>query len=168
MGTQGSDQKGSIIFNNGGADTAGPIWYDENSHNFAMDVFATRLRVLRDIGESSPSLLGEFDASGNLFMGGYVSATTGIRVAATLTAAGTTGNQTINKPSGRVNFAAAATSLTVTDSLVTTSSLVLAVLQTNDATARIANVVPASGSFTINLTAAATAETACAFFVVNQ
>jgi hypothetical protein len=86
---------------------------------------------------------------------------------ATNTATGTTGNQTINRPSGTVNFAAGATALTVTNSLVTTASLVFATVQTNDATAYVKNVVSASGSFTINLGAAATAETRVCFFVIN-
>lgn len=86
---------------------------------------------------------------------------------ATNTAGGTTGNQTIDKPSGTVNFAAAATALTVTNSLCTSSSIVFAVVRTNDATATIKNVVPGSGSFTINLGAAATAETSVGFFIIN-
>lgn len=85
----------------------------------------------------------------------------------TITAGGTTGAQTINKPSGTVNFAAGATSLVVTNSLVTTSSIVFATIRTNDATAVIKNVVPASGSFTITLEAATTAETSVGFFVTN-
>lgn len=85
----------------------------------------------------------------------------------TITTAGTTGNQTINKMSGTVNFAAAATSLTVTNSLCTTSSIVFAVIRTNDTTAIIKNVVPGSGSFVINLDAAATAETSVGFFITN-
>ena len=85
----------------------------------------------------------------------------------TVTAGGTTGAQTINKLTGTVNFAAAATSLVVTNSLVTTGSIVLCVIRTNDATAVIKNVVPAAGSFTINLNAAATAETSVGFIVIN-
>lgn len=85
----------------------------------------------------------------------------------TNTAAGTTGNQTINKTSGTVNIAAAGTTVTVTNSLVTANSIVFAVIRTNDATATIKNVVPAAGSFTINLNAAATAETSIGFFVIN-
>lgn len=85
----------------------------------------------------------------------------------TITAGGTTGNQTINKLAGTVNIAAAGTTITVTNSLCTTSSIIHAVLRTNDATARIANVVPGSGSFVINLTAAATAETSVGFLVTN-
>lgn len=88
-------------------------------------------------------------------------------VDATNTAAGTTGAQTINKAAGTVNFAAGASSLVVTDSLVTTSSIVLCVIRTNDSTAVIKNVVPAAGSFTINLNAAATAETSVGFVVIN-
>ena len=66
-----------------------------------------------------------------------------------------------------MNFAADATSLVVTNNLVTTSSIVFAVIRTNDATAIIKNVVPAAGSFTINLNAAATAETSVGFNVIN-
>lgn len=86
---------------------------------------------------------------------------------ATITAGGTTGNQTINKPSGTVNIAAAGTTVTVTNSLVTTSSIVYAMIRTADATATIKNVVPASGSFVINLGAAATAEISVGFIVYN-
>jgi len=85
----------------------------------------------------------------------------------TNTASGTTGNQTINKASGTVNIAAAGTTVTVTNSLVSATSIVFAVIRTNDATATIKNVVPAAGSFVINLGAAATAETSIGFFVIN-
>lgn len=85
----------------------------------------------------------------------------------TITAGGTTGAQTINKIAGTVNLAAAATSLVVTNSLVTTSSIVHCVVRTNDTTAILKNVVCASGSFTILLNAAATAETSVGFIVLN-
>ncbi|HEX8177839.1 MAG TPA: hypothetical protein VF543_22310 [Pyrinomonadaceae bacterium] len=90
-----------------------------------------------------------------------------IKLDATVVAAGTTGAQTINKASGRVNFAAGTSQLVVTNSLVTTNSIIICVLHSNDATAQIKNVVPAGGSFTINLTANATAETKAAFLVIN-
>jgi hypothetical protein len=85
----------------------------------------------------------------------------------TITAGGTTGNQTINKPTGTVNIAAAGTTVTVTNSLVSTSSIVIAVVRTNDTTAYIKNVVPSAGSFVINLGAAATAEVSIGFIVNN-
>ena len=86
----------------------------------------------------------------------------------TLTATGTTGNQTINKSAGSVNFAAAATTLTVTCNKCTANSVVICTVLTNDAAATIKNVVPAAGSFVITLGAAATAETRVGFWVLNQ
>jgi len=77
----------------------------------------------------------------------------------TITGAGTTGAQTINKPCGTVRFAAGASSLVVTNSLCTTSHKVLAMACTNDTTATVKNVVTTTGAFTITLEAAATAET---------
>lgn len=85
----------------------------------------------------------------------------------TITAGGTTGAQTIDKPNGSVNFAAAAVALVVTNNTVTTSSLINALAQTDDATCSVKNVVAGAGSFTINMTAACTAETKVAFWVTN-
>jgi len=90
-----------------------------------------------------------------------------LQVTKTVTAGGTTGAQTINKLAGTVNFAAAATTLVVTNSLVTANSIVLCTVRTNDATAILKNVVPGAGSFTITLNAAATAETSVGFVVIN-
>lgn len=90
-----------------------------------------------------------------------------IYLSKTITAAGTTGAQTINKSSGSVNFAAAATSLVVTNSVVTTSSVIVATVATNDATMKTVNAVAAAGSFTLNANAAATAETRVNFVVLS-
>jgi len=84
-----------------------------------------------------------------------------------ITAAGTTGNQTINAIAGTVNFAAAATTITVTNSYCATTSIILHNTRTNDTTATVKNIVPGAGSFVITLTAAATAETSVGFFIVN-
>jgi len=86
---------------------------------------------------------------------------------ATVVATGTTGAQTINKTAGSVNFAAAATSLVVTDSLVTTSSIINCTVATNDATFKSCQCVAASGSFTIFASAAATSETRVNFWITN-
>ena len=85
----------------------------------------------------------------------------------TVTAAGTTGAQTINKTCGSVNFAAGATSLVVTDNRVTTASVIVATVATNDTTMKTVLVVAAAGSFTITANAAATAETRVNFIVIN-
>jgi hypothetical protein len=85
----------------------------------------------------------------------------------TNTAAGTTGAQTINKPGGTVNIAAGQTTLVVTNSLVSLTSFVQVQVYGTDVTAISARVTRASGSFTITLNAAATAETAVGFKVEN-
>ena len=85
----------------------------------------------------------------------------------TVTAGGTTGAQTINKTAGSVNFAAAATSLVVTNSLVSTSSIIVATVATNDTTMKSVQAVAAAGSFTLYANAAATAETRVNFLVIN-
>ena len=85
----------------------------------------------------------------------------------TVTATGNTGAVTINKSSGAVNFAAAASSLVVTNSLVTVNSIIQLTVGTNDTTMRSAIAVAAAGSFTIYPTAAPTAETRVYFTITN-
>lgn len=77
----------------------------------------------------------------------------------TITSGGTTGAQTINKSAFSVNFAAAATSLVVTNSVVATTSGCLCTVQTNDTTMTHVQAVPASGSVTLYANAAPTGET---------
>jgi hypothetical protein len=87
-------------------------------------------------------------------------------VPTTIITPGTTGNQTINKLAGRVNIAAAGTTVTVTNSLCSANSIVIATIATDDATATVKNVVPAAGSFVINVVGV-TAETAINFMVIS-
>lgn len=90
-----------------------------------------------------------------------------VRLDKTITASGTTGAQTINKSSGAVNFAAGTTSLVVTNNLVSTSSVIVATVATNDTTLKSVVAVAASGSFTLYANAAATAETRVNFHIFN-
>lgn len=85
----------------------------------------------------------------------------------TITAAGTTGAQTINKTLGSVNFAAGATTLVVTNNQVSTTSIVQVQVEGTDATFTSARITLAAGSFTITANAAATAETKVNFIVFN-
>jgi len=85
----------------------------------------------------------------------------------TITSGGTTGARTINQPSGSVNFAAAATSLVVTNSLCTANSIIHCTIATNDATANGIRVVAGAGSFTIHMITAPTAETRVNFLLTN-
>lgn len=82
---------------------------------------------------------------------------------------GTPGAATINTLAGKAAFAAAASTVTITSSLVTANSIVLAVLQQADSTLTdIIRVVPAAGSFVVTGNAAATAATAFSFVVINR
>jgi hypothetical protein len=90
-----------------------------------------------------------------------------LQLSKTVTVSGTTGAQTINKTAGSVNFAAAASSLVVTNSLCSASSIVIATIATDDATATSVKAIAGSGSFTLKLNAAATAETRVNFIIIN-
>lgn len=85
----------------------------------------------------------------------------------TITPTGTTGARTINKPAGSVNFAIGATTLVVTNSLVTSSSVILLTVASDDVTFKSASYIPNSGSFTITANTAPTAETRIDFLVIN-
>jgi len=78
----------------------------------------------------------------------------------------TIGAVQIDKMSGRVNMAAAATTFTVTNSLVTAASHIFLTPAFVDATCKAPQAVAAAGSFTVNC-AAATANTAINFLVIN-
>jgi len=109
-------------------------------------------------------------SSGTLTVQGNGGATTfggDIQATKTITAAGTTGNQTINKTMGSVNIIAGGTSIVVNNTLVTVNSVVFATVATNDATATLKNAVAGAGTITITITAAATAETRINFIVFN-
>lgn len=111
-----------------------------------------RFRFLNSDGNGNAELFALFQTGLPAFQG-------------TITAGGTTGARTINKPRGTVNFAASAASLVVTNSLVTTSSIIHCTVGTNDATMKSAQAVAGAGSFTIFPNAVPTAETRVNFSV---
>jgi hypothetical protein len=69
--------------------------------------------------------------------------------------------------SGLVTIAAKKKIVTVTLAGVTTSSMILATLQSNAGSIAVANAVPGSGSFTINLTAAHSSSVKVTWFVIG-
>lgn len=121
--------------------------------------------VLRAVASQTANIREEQDSSGNILSGRNAKGKA--LIDGTLTTSGTTGAQTINKPAGRVNFAAGATSLVVTCDQCNTSCIVKAFVQTNDTTMKSVVGVPSSGSFTLYPNAAPTAETAV-FFEVTE
>ena len=90
-----------------------------------------------------------------------------VRFAKTITAGGTTGTQTINKTSGRINLAMGDTSKLVNNSLCTANSIIICTVASNDTTMKSVAVVAGSGSFTIYPNAAPTAETAVNWILTN-
>lgn len=80
----------------------------------------------------------------------------------------TPGNVTNSTPRGRVAVAAGANTVTVTSTIVTANSTVLAQVTSTDATLNtVLQVVPGAGTFTITCNAAATAATKVDFIVIN-
>lgn len=79
----------------------------------------------------------------------------------------TIGAVTINKAAGRVNVAAGATSVVVTNSLCTAAAHVLVTGAQNDTTGVVRAAVAAAGSFTIHMATAPTADMAVNFFIVS-
>ena len=80
----------------------------------------------------------------------------------------TPGNATINSLRGRFAVAAAASSVVITNSLVTVNSLVIPVIESADATLVAPRCAPANGSFTFLGNAAATASCNVGFKVDNS
>ncbi|CAB4168717.1 hypothetical protein UFOVP580_24 [uncultured Caudovirales phage] len=81
---------------------------------------------------------------------------------------GTPGNATINQCLGRAAFAAAASTVVISDTRVTTNSEIFVQLRTADSTLTIARVTSqGAGTFTVTGNAAATAITQFSFLVVN-
>lgn len=86
----------------------------------------------------------------------------------TITAGGTTGAQTINKPAGTVNIAAGAASVAITNNTVTTTSIPVITLRTADGTCTfVKSAVSTANTLTITLNANCTAETSVGFIVYN-
>lgn len=81
---------------------------------------------------------------------------------------GTPGNVTQNVSRGRAAFAAAASTVVVTNSQVAANSTVLVSLGGSDATLTSVRVTPAAGSFTVTGNAAATGTTVFDYVVIQN
>lgn len=85
-----------------------------------------------------------------------------------LDSSGTPGNVTNNTARGRAAFAAGASTVVITSSLVTASSMIIINLRTTDATLTfVETAISVAGSFTVSGNAAATGTTAFDFLVIN-
>ena len=82
---------------------------------------------------------------------------------------GTPGAATLNTVRGRCAIAIAASTVVITNSLVTTTSTVVPILESLDATlTTLLRVLPAAGSFTITGNGVATAPAIVRFIVFNN
>ena len=142
FGEVGISMKGYLGFSSEPSSTAPDIYINR--------VSSGKLQILEVDGATPGSLV-----IGKLFLD------------KTITAAATTGAQTINKSTGSVNFAATESSLVVTNSLVTVNSVIICTVGTNDSTMTSVQAVAAAGSFTIHSNAAANAETRVNFLLTN-
>lgn len=172
-----SNSSNGVILDNDHGSLASYFAISQFGSTFPGTFFGTavadRAAVIADGASSAGMLLGTLtndtlvigtNDTARVTLGG----TGSLALERTVTAGGTTGDRTINKMSGTVNFAAGASSITVTNSLVDTSSIIFGTIRTADATATfIKSIVPGSGSFVITLNAAATAETSVGFLVTN-
>jgi hypothetical protein len=161
----------------GGGNAQFETWTAQTGTGLALKVYHG-LQVVRSTNQNS-TLLDIFDntttnattpylrvrnSNGDFFQ---VGALGDISLTKTITAVATTGAQTINKSSGSVNFAAAATSLVVTNSFCTVNSVIQCTVGTNDTTLKSVAAVASAGSFTMHANAAATAETRVFFSITN-
>lgn len=80
---------------------------------------------------------------------------------------GTPGAATINKAAGRVAIVAAASTVVVTNSIVTADSIIVPVPEAVDATCTAFAITPAAGSFTISSTTGVCTATMPVSFVVH-
>ncbi len=138
-----------------GADNTGDM--DLVTSNAGVDSTVIRLKSNNNvlIGSTTDASTGRLQVTG------------GIGIDKTITPAGTTGARTINKAAGSVNLAASATSLVVTNSLVTVNSVIMVTVTTSDTGAKSCSAVAAAGSFTIRPNSAPTGEVRVDFLVIN-
>lgn len=85
----------------------------------------------------------------------------------TIIVTGTTTTQTINKNTGQINVAEAATSVQVNNNMVSINSIINVSLIGNDPTAVIKTIVKTNGSFTVIFNTPPTNEVALNFWVTN-
>lgn len=164
-----SDTSGALSWVSNGAAAAGSPGYVQFnvSGSLGSDSTFTFNDATNTLSVSNLDVGVDVGIAGDLGVDGGLTVDGDVALAKTITAGGTTGAQTINKTAGSVNFAAAATSLVVTNNLVTANSVVIATVAANDSTMKSVQAVAGAGSFTLYANAAATAETRVNFLVIN-
>lgn len=89
------------------------------------------------------------------------------RLLLTSTVTSTVGAVTMNVAAGQAIIAAGASSVVITNNLITANSIVQVTLASNDTTAILKNAVCSAGAITVTTTAAVTANTKASFAIVG-
>lgn len=150
----------------GGTTTIGDIGAEANGITLTVNDAANEITATNAIFVSTQG----FTANGGTSIDGTgtIIAGHGINLDRTITAIGTTGNQTINKAAGTINVAAGAATVTLTNSFITANSIPIPVVRTADATCTfIKSFVPGAGSAVIAMNANCTAATSIGWIITN-
>ena len=121
----------------------------------ASSTIRNKLETLSDL--TTGALVGHLGADGNAYAIGGLA----------VDLSGAPGNGTAHATMGKAAFAAAGSSVTITNRFVTPASAVIVQLGGSDASATSVRVTPALGSFTVTANAAATGITPFTFIVAG-
>jgi hypothetical protein len=163
----------TVLKNTGTAGTYTKVTFDANGRETSGTTAAASDLSNGVTGSGAIVLANAPTFTGSLLMSAngandVGAASTGIkRLYVDYTNTATVGNVTINKASGTVNMAALASTMTVTNSLVTAASHVIVTLASDPGAAVAVWTIGAAGSFTINTRPAIVNQTAIDFLVVN-
>jgi hypothetical protein len=136
----------------------GMITYDYNYN-------LTLTNVPGATGATQPPVSFYATGSGQTIAATTLTATSALNMGKTLAVG--TGAITANTPAGTVVFGPADASITVSNSLVTANSIIIATVAANDATLKSVVVVASPGSFVITPNALATADSKINWLVIN-
>ncbi|MGO8876066.1 MAG: hypothetical protein ACLQNG_09935 [Acidimicrobiales bacterium] len=126
------------------------------------------LAEITNTKNKSAAISGTTQSDRGIGVSGYSKSGIGVRAASTSGDALVVSGKVVFSTSGLATVATHKTSVTVALATVTSSSIVLATLQTDEGAIAVANAVPGSGEFTINLTAAPHAHSVkVAWFVIG-
>lgn len=153
------------------ANTVGPVFFGTGLYSKAAGLIAWDSSG--DPANGTPDVGFQRNAAGVIEVnnGATANAYRDIKVRqyfADATQSASSGNQTINKSAFSFVLATGTSNAIITNSFVTTTSLVFCTVQTNDTTLKSAAAVPASGSVQVFGSAAATADTVIACTVLNK
>lgn len=132
--------------------------------NAGTSITGSNKLCIENTSSATCLVAGDFSTDALTF-NGSVSITGNLSVSKTITAAGTTGNQTINSLSGTVNIAAGERQATITNLSATANSLVFVTARSEDPTCYAARGVPSAGAILIKMNDTCTGETSVAFIL---